>query len=366
MTTIITKPTLFLNKDISLKNIQMMQEKALKNHCIFRPHFKTHQSTEIGNWFKELGIEQCTVSSIGMAEYFAEAGWKDITVAFPLNILEFDRVSSLSKSIALNICIESTEVASFLIENTKFPLGIFIKIDAGYHRTGVNAASFQYIEEILNVLKANDFCDFKGFLQHAGHSYHVKDKSEILTIHHETIKSLVDLKRYFILEYPNLVISCGDTPTCSIAEDFQSIDEMRPGNFAFYDVMQANIGACHFSQIAVAMACPVVAKHSDRNEIIIYGGAIHFSKDFITNVEGDKIFGLVCKSKDDWSILYQDAYIKKLSQEHGTIHSTPEMLEHIQVGDLLYCLPIHSCLTANLMNSYLTTKNQEISMYRYS
>jgi len=33
------------------------------------------------------------------------------------------------------------------------------------------------------------------------------------------------------------------------------VDEIRPGNFVFYDLMQYRIGSCSVGQIAVAMAC---------------------------------------------------------------------------------------------------------------
>ena len=78
-----------------------------KSHkLIFRPHFKTHQSLEIGKWFKELGTNKITVSSLKMAEYFSEK-WEYITVAFPMNILEINTVNELAKKITLNVCIEN-------------------------------------------------------------------------------------------------------------------------------------------------------------------------------------------------------------------------------------------------------------------
>ena len=73
----IRKPTLFLDEVKCRANIRMMSEKAKANGVIFRPHFKTHQSVEIGNWFREEGTQAITVSSVGMAGYFAKAGWRD-------------------------------------------------------------------------------------------------------------------------------------------------------------------------------------------------------------------------------------------------------------------------------------------------
>ncbi|WP_296622456.1 alanine racemase [Marivirga sp.] len=361
----ITKPTLLLDEKKCRLNIEKMLNRAKKFNCNLRPHFKTHQSHKVGEWFKEYGINSCAVSSLQMAKYFAQAGWNDITVAFPLNILEHETVNQLAEKISLNICMESVETAKNLNEWLKFPIGIFIKTDAGYHRTGIRAEDFTGIEAIVNELNKNPLITFKGFLQHAGHTYQAKGKKEIDKIHAYTSEKMIKLKNYFKKKYSEIIISNGDTPTCSVCEDFDHIDEMRPGNFVFFDVMQAEIGSCNYEDIAVAMPCPVVAKHADRNEVIVYGGAVHFSKDRIEK-DGNIIYGLIAEQKDNaWGNPIPDWYVKKLSQEHGTIHVPDEAFDQIKIGDLLYILPIHSCLTANLISKYYTLDGKEIEMFRY-
>ena len=83
----IIRPTFVIDKKICLNNIEKMTQKAADNGLRFRPHFKTHQSAEIGEWFRSFGVNAITVSSLQMAKYFAANGWKDITLAFPVNIL---------------------------------------------------------------------------------------------------------------------------------------------------------------------------------------------------------------------------------------------------------------------------------------
>ena len=43
-----------------------------------------------------------------------------------------------------------------------------------------------------------------------------------------------------------------------------------------------------------------------------------------------------------------------LSQEHGVLEMTPEVIESISIGDLLVIIPIHSCITANLHSQFQT------------
>ncbi|SMG16901.1 D-serine deaminase, pyridoxal phosphate-dependent [Marivirga sericea] len=361
----ITKPTLLLNEQKCRLNIEKMIARSKHLNSSLRPHFKTHQSKKVGEWFKEYGIDKCAVSSLEMAKYFYNAGWVDVTVAFPLNVLEYTTVNDLAGKIKLSLCIESLETVQLLNDFLEHPIGVFLKIDAGYHRTGLDAENFEKIEPILQALKSNPLITIKGFLQHAGHTYRAKGKKEINKIHAHTSEKMIRLKNHFQNQYPDLIISNGDTPTCSVSENFEHIDEMRPGNFVFYDVMQAEIGSCGYEDIAVAMACPVVAKHPDRNEVIIYGGAIHFSKDQIQK-DGQTIYGLIAEpERKGWGQPKEGWFVKKLSQEHGTLHVPDQDFDSIKIGDLLYILPIHSCLTANLMSKYYTLDGEGIEMFRY-
>ena len=108
---VITTPTLLLNEEVCRRNIKNMADRARRNSVTLRPHFKTHQSHEIGNWFREEGTEKITVSSLRMAQYFARDKWKDILVAFPVNILEIDRINRLSGEINLSLLVDALQFA---------------------------------------------------------------------------------------------------------------------------------------------------------------------------------------------------------------------------------------------------------------
>ena len=232
-----------------------MVSKAARLRLDFRPHFKTHQSLEIGRWFKDVGVYKITVSSLDMAEYFAEE-WKDITVAFPVNIREIEKINDLARKINLNLLVESEEVIRYLSENLEHPVSVFIKIDAGYHRTGINPTDIRLLEKLIHLISESGWMKWKGFLTHAGHTYHARGKEKVLEIHQQSLDILEKLRQYFAGRYGKFYISYGDTPSCSLAENFDGIDEIRPGNFVFYDVMQWQIGSCQLENIAVAVACP--------------------------------------------------------------------------------------------------------------
>jgi D-serine deaminase-like pyridoxal phosphate-dependent protein len=359
----IVRPTLVLNKTTCLQNIELMFEKAKRHKLLFRPHFKTHQS--LGSWFKNLGVNCISVSSVSMAEFFANNGWNDITIAIPFNIHEVEELNKLTQTATINILADNITTVLSLKGKLTNETGIYIKISTGYNRTGISSISYTRIDALLEAIKLNPKLKFKGFLLHSGHSYKARSRNEVQNIQFNTIQKVSKLKRHYIKKYPDLKISTGDTPTCSISENYQGIDEIRPGNFVFYDLIQHAIGACNIDDIAVRMHCPVISKQPHRNEIIIYGGAIHFSKDWIQNIDGKPNFGRIVISKNNEKVLLRNSsYLYSLSQEHGILKVTSKEFKQINIGDIVEIIPVHSCLTAQAMGKYITTKGEEITMMR--
>jgi D-serine deaminase-like pyridoxal phosphate-dependent protein len=359
----ITTPTLLLNEEICRRNIRKMADKARRNKVILRPHFKTHQSHEIGNWFRAEGTEKITVSSLRMAQYFASDDWKDILVAFPVNILEIDRINQLARDVRLSLLVESSEAVKFLQEHLESAVSVYIKADTGLHRTGVSWDDHKTISDILESINKSGRISFSGFLTHAGNSYKSRSFGEIQAVFYESTSRMLTLKKHFITEYHDLKISVGDTPSCSRIEDLTMTDEIRPGNYVFYDAMQTIIGSCTPEEVAVAMACPVVAVHKERNEIVIYGGSVHFAADTVTDKDGVTIYGRVVRNNGaGWGEIIEGSYLKKLSQEHGIVSLSDDAMHIYKPGDIIKILPVHSCTTANLMKEYLTLSGRKISM----
>ena len=66
----ITRPTLLLHRPTCEANIRKMAEKAEGQNVQLIPHFKTHQSAQVGEWFSKVGVKAITVTSVKMATYF--------------------------------------------------------------------------------------------------------------------------------------------------------------------------------------------------------------------------------------------------------------------------------------------------------
>jgi len=354
----IKSPTLVLDEQKCRINIQRMVRKARRHELAFRPHFKTHQSGIISSWLKEDGVEKCTVSSAKMAGYFADQGWTDILIAFPVNVREHEVINELAASISLTVLVFDMEPLQTLVHHLKTKVGVKIELDLGSNRSGLQTDQYREIDELLSFIEGHPMLRFSGFYSHPGHTYTARSSQEVEMIYDGFLPGLIRLQEKYA-DVNGCYITVGDTPGCTLVEDFGPIREISPGNFVFYDVMQVNIGSCNYDEIAVVMACPVVAKKDEHNELLIHGGAIHFSKEVLTDADGIVHFGKLAKANSaGWEGTIEGCYLKSISQEHGLVHATDELMKKVRIGDLLYIYPVHSCLSADLVKSYLTTKGE--------
>lgn len=360
----IHKPTLLIDEDKARKNLALMNEKVIARGKQFRPHFKTHQSAEIGEWFREIGITKITVSSIEMALYFADHGWDDIFIAFPVNILQIEEIINLSKRIHLSLLFEDITTVRFIDQHISCQISGWIKIDTGANRCGLKSSQFEKIAELANDLEKTKNITCKGLITHAGHSYRFKTVEEIRSVYDKSVETLLGIQNQLHqLGFSNLAISVGDTPSSRLVHDFGNVDELRPGNFLFYDVQQYQAGVCQLEEIAVTVVCPVVAIHPEQNEVVIYGGAIHLSKDSHTWGEIQNAYGLVSLPSlngwgwDDQKII---GYLRSLSQEHGVVVMPDGIPDEIKPGSLICVFPAHSCLTVQAMEKYINLDGETI------
>ncbi len=359
-------PTLLLDEDRCRRNIERMANRARQYQMHFRPHFKTHQSQTVGDWFRNYGVDCITVSSLRMAAYFAGAGWKDITVAFPFNWREIDRLRRLQEQAQVHVLVESIETLQFLERELQQPLDAFIKINVGNNRTGIRPDDLDRLDPLAKAFQSTSKVNLRGLLGHAGQTYSDRGVAAIRRTHEGVLQAMHAIKERYRSAFPDLEISLGDTPACSRAEDFPGIAEIRPGNFVYYDLMQAQVGACTKEDIAVAMACPVVAKHPDRIEVVVYGGAVHFSKDAIRREDGTPFYGELAHWTDaGWAPIDSAPWMRKLSQEHGILRVPEPYFSKIAIGGLVCILPVHSCLTADLMKEVHTLTGEKLPMMQY-
>ncbi|HTR20765.1 MAG TPA: alanine racemase, partial [Gemmatimonadales bacterium] len=81
----IETPALLLHQDVVEQNITRMQARANALGVALRPHAKTHKCPEVARRQRAAGALGLTVATLAEAEAFADAGFDDLTWAFPID-----------------------------------------------------------------------------------------------------------------------------------------------------------------------------------------------------------------------------------------------------------------------------------------
>lgn len=343
----IYEPTLLIDLEKLKANVSKMKAKCEANGLKLLPHFKTHQSAAIGHIIKEQGIEGITVSSIKMARYFANNGFERIHLALPPIQSQREELERLSQKV--NLSVNVSQYAHLKpIEGLK--IKVLIDLDPDYGRTGIDINDLESFKRFHDSILENKGLELLGVYVHNGASY--KARIEIDKLHTKVLEKLANVRNVLGNE---MNVFFGDTPGCSVANNFVGITHITAGNFVFYDLMQESFAACWESDIAICMACPIIEKHEGKNEFIIHGGAVHFSKDRMLNKHGLTIYGkMVHLSNNSWSSSIRGCNLISLSQEHGIIKVNNDVFEQYKVGDVIGILPVHSCLTADSMRQFIS------------
>ncbi len=352
----IDRPTLVVDRARAERNIARMAAKARAGSVRFRPHFKTHNRVEIGEWFRPAGVTAITVSSVEHAATFADAGWDDITIAFPLVTRALPAVRGLAARVRLGVLLDNPAAAATLA-GVEAPVDVWVDVDAGYGRSGVAWDDAAGLAEVGAAVAAVARHRLRGVLTHSGQTYHATGPEAVRAIWAETAARLATARDVLteVTGRGGLEISVGDTPGCSAVSDFAGVDEVRPGNFVFYDLQQLAVGACAEADLALAIACPVVGVYPGRGEAVVHGGSVQLSRDMAPGPGGQMNFGrLAVVDADAWRLLPVEAgFVRGVSQEHGVLRCAPDVLEQLRVGDLAFVVPAHACLPANLIRDLL-------------
>ena len=135
-----------------------------------RPHAKTHKCLEIARRQVALGAVGLTVATVGEAEVFADAGFSDLFIAYPVWAAgaRGRRLRALAERVALRVGADSSEGVELLARAlVGTPAEVVIEVDSGHHRTGVEperAGEIAVVAQRLGLPVA-------GVFTFPGHSY---------------------------------------------------------------------------------------------------------------------------------------------------------------------------------------------------
>lgn len=345
-------PCLVVDLDRLQANIGAMADRARRLGVVLRPHIKTHKCVEVARLQQRAGCQGLTVSTLAEARVFADHGFEDLTWAFPLILNRISEARELAERVRLRLVVDS-HAAIDVLEDQSFPFDVWLKVDCGYHRAGVDPES-RLATELVQRLGASRRLRFDGLLTHSGHAYKAHSPAELAAVAEQeraVMHRLAESLRSRGLAVPT--VSIGSTPAMSVVRNLEGVDEARPGNYVYYDRMQVDLGACRVADCAVSVLASVISSQPGAAHCVVDTGALAMSKDSGSDRGDSPSMGAVYDDYDA-GVLSEERQLGTLSQEHGIL-STP-----LPVGQRIRILPNHSCLTVACFDQCVVARGQRV------
>lgn len=355
-------PSLIVDRARVVRNVERMGTRIARLGARLRPHVKTHKAIEVARMQQAAGMQGITVSTLAEARAFAAHGFDDITYAVPIEPGKFAAVCAMAAGgVRISVVTDDLDVPGPLAAAAQaagVTLDVHVKVDCGYGRAGVDPRAPAMLQ-LAQRIGERPPLRFAGILAHAGHSYQARGTAEILAVARSERDVMVAAAATLAAAgVPVPTVSIGSTPTATQVDHLTGIDEVRTGNYCFFDVMQVAIGSCTVDDVALSVLAAVVHRDRARGKIILDAGAIALSKDGgIADPDGVTHYGrLATLEGEDLGLR-----VTGLSQEHGWVAvSEGAPLDRLGVGTRVRVIANHSCLTAAQFGEYAAVEGTRV------
>jgi D-serine deaminase-like pyridoxal phosphate-dependent protein len=348
----IDTPALLIEKSILEKNILRMQNLANTRNIKLRPHIKTHKIPEIAKLQIDAGAQGIAVAKISEAETMADYGFLDIQIA---NIIvgkkKVERLRILREKLnSLSVATDSFEAVDDIakaFKNSLLPLKVLIKVDAGFHRCGLE--SKEAILKLSKYILDKPGLTFEGLMTHAGQAYLAGSIREIEQIGYHEANVMIQIAEYLRKNGVEVLqISVGSTPTACYSSKIEGITELRVGNYVYFDMIQVALGTSKITDCALSILSTIVSIPS-LDRMIIDAGSKSLSLDK----------GAHSKSMLDsyGYIIGKNSKIVRLSEEHGVVDI---LNEDFSTAEKIRIIPNHACAVSNLFDKAYLVDGKEI------
>lgn len=336
--------------DVMQQNIDRMQRFADDQGLGLRPHVKTHKCPEVGRRQVNAGATGITAGNVGEAEVFADAGFSDIFLAYPIwpSGTKGDRIRRLAQQIALRVGVDSIEAVDALavaMGDDASQLQVVVEVDCGARRSG---APPEAAGDIARAARDRGLVPV-GVYTYPGQGCTGPDAREPAAQAQENaltqaVRSLAEAG------VTAQVVSAGSTPTVAFSTG-GVITEIRPGEYVFCDLDNARLGSCDAEQVALFVAATVVSTWVPEQVILDVG-----TKALGREGNADKGYGGV----DGWNCV-----LAKLNEYHGFAAFSGGSARP-PVGAVVPVVPNHVCPVVASFDELIVTDSQALTLERWT
>lgn len=350
-------PAVLVDRGILQSNIAAMANRARELGCRLRPHVKTHKCPHIARLQLQAGAAGLTVSTLAEARAMAGAGVSDLLYAVPVAPDRVTEVIALRRQgCAVQVLVDGARAAAAVAEgavSAGLVIPVWLKVDCGAGRAGVDPEDPESVT-LARHLAGLPGVRLAGLLTHAGQAYGCASRGEIAEVARRERDCTVAFgRRLRAAGLPGLEVSIGSTPTLTAVDHLAGVDEVRPGNYVYFDATQVALGSCTWTECALTVLATVIGCHPRRRRLLLDAGALALSKD-----PGPRHLDPGCGFG---RILDSGLPILALTQEHATVEVPPECDPGaFPVGTRVRVVPNHSCLAAACFDHVTVVEGDQV------
>lgn len=336
-------PSVLIYPDRIQENIRRMI-KIAGDVSRLRPHVKTHKMAEVVQLQVQQNITKFKCATLTELEMTAANGGTDILLAYPIfgpAIKKYFSIIEKYPQVKFSVLVDNEKSIGEITDEAKIQqkkVNIFIDIDNGMHRTGIDPESaFQLARSISK----NQWLNLAGLHIYDGHIHvsNVKTREEQCENDFKAVDELVQKLKNAGIEIGEL--ACGGTFTFPIHAKYAT-RTLCPGTPIFWDAgYEKNIPDLNFLTAAV-LAGRVISKPH---------GKVCFDL-------GHKAMASEMPHPRLKFLDVQMDGVENQSEEHLVI-STPDV-EKLNPGDFVYVIPIHICPTIALQEKVYVVENNKV------
>ena len=341
-------PSVLIDLDVLGKNITRMQERAREAGVALRPHAKTHKSPEVARMQLAAGARGLTLAKTSEAEVFADLGFDDIFLGYPIyGADKARRLLALADRVRLTVGVDSVEGGRSLgdvFHAAGRRLPVLLKIDCGFRRVGVEPA---IAAEIATRIAALPGLDFAGLFTHGGQGYGGGTPEDVARIGAEEGRIVTETAEAVrAAGLPVLEVSLGSTPTVRSAIAVRGVTECRPGTYVYNDRSQVALGSAGPADCAMTVLATVVSVPAPDRAVVDAGSKTLSTDPMRPNADGNGI------------VVGRQSRIARVSEEHGVIAVAPG--ESFRIGERVRILPNHACVVSNLHDRLVAVRGERV------
>jgi D-serine deaminase-like pyridoxal phosphate-dependent protein len=318
----------------------------------WRPHVKTVKLAYVERRMVAAGVTACKCATTLELATACEAGFTDVLLAFAVVGPHVKRVRQIAARHPRALISALVESERQIRQWSGTPIGVFLDVNSGMNRTGVEQAHTDAILDLARIA-ADAGVELRGLHYYDGHLARYDDKAERETLAHRGYDRLIELVAALNdAGFPVAEVVTAGTPTLPASLSYPHfagasfLHRVSPGTVVYADCTSlGQLPAEYGYRPAVVVVSTVISRPTP---------------DRVTCDAGAKSLAADMGAPTCLALGHPELAPQHLSEEHQPMLIEPGATPPA-IGDILYLVPRHVCPTVNNFDNALIVEDGRVT-----